>query len=417
MLPLGLLKHIIYILYFSIIFNSLIINGQKITVCPECPHSDLREAIQSASNFDTILIAGDYSLHDLIIDKPITIIGKNYPTINGDHQGTIIKIVSDSVVISGLHIIGVGQSYTKDFAAIQISNVNGFLISNNKISDAFFGILIEKSKRGEISNNQIYGVRKEENDSGNGVHAWHSSELSIHHNTVYHMRDGIYFEFVKNSEIYQNYSHDNIRYGLHFMFSNHDIYHDNTFERNGAGVAVMFSKFITMEKNHFENNWGASSYGLLLKEIYDGEIHHNQFIKNTIAINLEGSTRINYSDNNFINNGWAIKVTGACYKNIFRNNNFVGNSFDMSYNGQLNDNKFEQNYWSEYTGYDLDKDGFGDVPFRPVKLFSYVVNKTPETIVMMRSLFVDILNFSEKVSPVFTPDKLIDPKPLMKMRP
>ena len=90
------------------------------------------------------------------------------------------------------------------------------------------------------------------------------------------------------------------------------------------------------------------------------------------------------------------------------------NSFDLSYNSRLNDNQFEANYWSEYTGYDLNKDGIGDVPHRPVKLFSYVVNQTPEALVLLRSLFVDIINFSEKVSPVFTPDELVDSKPIMK---
>jgi nitrous oxidase accessory protein len=87
---------------------------------------------------------------------------------------------------------------------------------------------------------------------------------------------------------------------------------------------------------------------------------------------------------------------------------------DISYNSKLNDNTFDENYWSSYTGYDLDKNGYGDVPYRPVKLFSYMVNKTPETIILLRSLFVDILNFSEKVSPVFTPDDLLDNNPLMK---
>jgi len=90
------------------------------------------------------------------------------------------------------------------------------------------------------------------------------------------------------------------------------------------------------------------------------------------------------------------------------------NAFDLSYNSKLNDNSFRTNYWSSYTGYDLDKNGFGDVPYRPVKLFSYVVNRTPETIVLLRSLFVDIINFSEKVSPVFTPDNLLDENPLMR---
>ena len=90
------------------------------------------------------------------------------------------------------------------------------------------------------------------------------------------------------------------------------------------------------------------------------------------------------------------------------------NSFDLAYNSNLNDNIFEENYWSGYTGYDLDRNGTGDIPYRPVKLFSYIVNRTPETIILLRSLFMDIIDFSEKVSPVFTPDELVDAKPLMK---
>lgn len=90
------------------------------------------------------------------------------------------------------------------------------------------------------------------------------------------------------------------------------------------------------------------------------------------------------------------------------------NTFDLSYSGALNSNKFEENYWSSYVGYDLDKNGIGDVPYRPVKLYSYLVNRTPEAIVLLRSLFIDIVDFSEKVSPVFTPENLVDNKPLMK---
>jgi len=206
---------------------------------------------------------------------------------------------------------------------------------------------------------------------------------------------------------------DNVRYGLHYMFSNEDVYENNHFENNGAGVAVMFSKQIKMIGNTFKNNWGPTSYGLLLKEIYDAEIVDNRFEANTIAINIEGSNRIRYTGNDFMSNGWALKVQGACYTNRFEQNNFLSNSFDVSYNGNLNDNVFVRNYWSSYTGYDLDMDGIGDIPYRPVKLFSYIVNRTPETIILLRSLFMDMINFSERVSPVFTPDNLIDPNPLM----
>ena len=113
-------------------------------------------------------------------------------------------------------------------------------------------------------------------------------------------------------------------------------------------------------------------------------------------------------------NGWAVKIIGACYDNVFSQNNFLNNALDLSYNSKINSNSFDRNYWSEYAGYDLDRDGIGDVPYRPVKLFSYIVHNTPETIILLRSLFVDIINFSEKVSPVFTPDNLLDNNPLMR---
>jgi nitrous oxidase accessory protein len=168
-----------------------------------------------------------------------------------------------------------------------------------------------------------------------------------------------------------------------------------------------------MEENRFLRNRGMASYGLLLKEISDGEIRQNNFRENTVGIFVEGSNRINYLNNTLVDNGWAIKVSGGCIENNIQNNNFIGNSFDMTFAGKVSNNTIQQNYWSAYTGYDLDRDTYGDVPYRPVKLFNYIVQQTPEAIVLLRSLFVDIINFSESVSPIFTPKDVVDPQPRM----
>lgn len=390
--------------------------GQSIEVCTTCTVKTIAEAISKAKPHDTIIVnKGVYNEHDIIIDKPLRIIGKNQPIIDGNKKGYILIVKSDSVFVSGLTVKNPGQSYTKDYAAIYISRSKYFTFKENVLENVFFGFLIEKSHYGSILNNHVSSEAVREASSGNGVHLWHCSNILIEKNEVNRLRDGIYLEFVTKSKVINNLSYNNLRYGLHFMFSNQNEYHYNTFTNNGAGVAVMFSKFIKMTHNKFSKNWGTASYGLLLKEIYDAEIENNIFEENTIGINIEGSTRINYRHNNFLNNGWAVKIAGACYTNIFTKNNFLNNSFDLSYNSNLNDNSFNENYWSSYTGYDLDKNGVGDIPFRPVKLFSYVVNKSPETIVLLRSLFVDIINFSEKVSPVFTPDNLLDNNPLMKL--
>jgi nitrous oxidase accessory protein len=389
--------------------------SEQIEVGKELPLQSIAAALQVARDGDEILVhPGLYKEHELKIGRSVTLKGIGNPTIDGEQKGNTLVIEADDVTVDGFTIINVERSFTSDYAAIVVTRGKNFTITNNVLKNVFFGIVIKKSKYGTIAFNDVSGKAVQEAGSGNGIHMWHSSDILVHHNAVHELRDGIYLEFVKKSEIHNNTSFDNLRYGLHFMFSDQDDYHHNLFRNNGAGVAVMFSKKITMEHNTFIKNWGAASYGLLLKEIYDAEITDNLFEQNTIGIYEEGSTRINFRRNTFKQNGWAIKVAGACYANVVESNDFVHNTFDLSYNSNLNDNLFDGNYWSDYTGYDLDRNGIGDHPYRPVKLFSYVVSRTPESIVLLRSLFIDIINFSEKVSPVFTPDGLMDHKPVMK---
>ena len=382
----------IFIVFF--LFVCIHLQAQTIEVCSSCSAKTIKEGIALAQDGDTIVIKkGIYKEHKLIIHKSIHIIGKGNPIIDGENKESIFKINANNFSIENLTIINVGVSYTKDFAGISVLNSKHFTIKNNILKNVFFGILIEKARYGTIENNKISSHASNEFSSGNGIHLWHSEQMKIINNEVSGLRDGIYFEFVEHSIIYDNKSHNNIRYGMHFMFSHYDDYYRNEFRDNGAGVAVMFSNHVKMHDNIFHFNWGAASYGLLLKEIYDTEIENNVFDQNTVGINIENCSRIKYQHNEFLKNGWALKFSGGCYNNVFKANNFLENSFDLSYSSSLNNNKFEGNYWSEYTGYDLNKDGIGDVPFRPVKLFSYIVSNTPETVILLRSLFVDIINF------------------------
>ncbi|WP_370629727.1 nitrous oxide reductase family maturation protein NosD [Flavobacterium sp. NKUCC04_CG] len=396
-------------------FHPLTIFSKTIEVGPNCKHTNLQEAIKTAKAYDTIIVKkGTYREVEIRIDKALTITAETGAIIDGEEKGEIIIITADDVVVDGFTIINVGTSYIKDYAAIRVRGSKNFVISNNLIKNLFFGIYIEKSKNGRIVHNKIYGKALNEFNSGNGIQLWYSNQIEIDNNLVLQVRDGIYLEFSNYCTITNNQSMKNVRYGLHFMFSNNDFVRGNTFDNNGAGVAIMFSKDMKMSHNTFKNNWGSAAYGVLLKEVNDTKIHNNLFYKNTTGINIEGSNRVAYYNNDFTSNGWAINSRGANYYNKINHNNFMHNSFDVVYHGGLNHNSFNSNYWSNYTGYDLNKDGIGDVPYRPVKLFSYIVNRTPEAILFLRSLFVDIIDFSEKVSPVFTPDHLTDAEPLMK---
>jgi nitrous oxidase accessory protein len=402
---------LVLVLLFS---YSIKLHSKTIKVCPSCSLSTIEEALFVVEDYDTLVIGkGEYIIENIHIEKSISIIGESEAELISKSGDEILTIIASGVTIKGLTFRNVTTSYLKERAAIRIVKQKDFLLEDNYIKDCFFGIYLENVKSGVIRNNRIEGNATTEAESGNGVHAWYCSKLKITNNKVSGHRDGIYFEFVDESLIELNESFENKRYGLHFMFSNDDDYAKNIFRNNGVGVAVMFSSRITMTGNQFSLNWGRASYGLLLKEINDAEIIDNEFNENTIGIFVEGSNRINYFNNEFRQNGWAIKFSGGCSDNDISENNFINNSLDLIVNTKLASNQFHHNFWSGYSGYDLDHDGIGDVPHYPVKLFSYVLEQAPEAIVLLRSFFVDLINFSEKVSPVFTPKEVKDDFPKM----
>lgn len=375
----------------------------------------INKAIKDAKSFDTLIIKEDiYYENNLIIDKPLVILGENFPVINGKKNGSIFIIKANNTVIKGLVLQEVKTSYIEEWAAIKLIEVHNCIIENNKLKNNFFGIYIQHSRYCKVRNNEIKGNAINELSSGNGIHLWYSKNIIIENNAIFNHRDGIYIEYTDSSIIVNNKSIKNIRYGLHFMFSNFNTYQNNEFKSNGAGVAVMFSKYIKMINNKFEYNWGHAAYGLLLKEIYDSEVSGNLFKQNTTAIYGESVIRVFFKKNNFESNGKAILFLGSCYDNLVTLNNFILNTFDLSADTDLEGNIFEKNYWSNYTGYDINKDEIGDVPYRPVTLFNYIVNKNPVSIILLRSLFIDILNYSEKVMPLFLPENLKDNQPLMK---
>lgn len=396
---------------------SLEVTAKVIEVCPDCPVSEVSEAVSLAEECDQIVIRpGVYEAQEVIIEKEIEIIGEEGTVIDGGGL-TIFYVHHDNVGIRDLELRNVSTNYVEDRAALKCNDSDYLQISNVTVRQSFFGILIEKSKYGIVEHCDIQGEANESNylesSNGNAIHLWYCKDMEIVHNSVKQHRDGIYFEFVENTIIRNNWSEGNMRYGLHFMFSHGNLYEQNTFTKNGAGVAVMYSDHVTMVENRFVDNWGESAYGLLLKDITDSELYDNLFENNTIAISADNSSRIAINHNRFDRNGYAMRIMGNCTDNTITENDFLQNSFDITTNSQTNYNTFTGNFWEEYNGYDLDRDGKGDVPFRPVKLFTYIIAQSPASIILMRSTFIDLLNLAEKVTPVLTPESLVDDEPSM----
>ena len=390
--------------------------AQDVFVSPEGPVYSIGEAIRMVQPGGRIIVRkGVYREPTIVVDKAVTIIGKDYPVLDGEGMRQIMTVIADSVTIRGLEFRNVGTTFVEDRAALKLDGVAHCQIESNHFNNAFFGIYLARTTSCRLVDNTIQGFGLTESRSGNGIHIWYSKGIEISKNKIRGHRDGIYFEFVEDSSVMDNVSEANLRYGLHFMFSDRCNYHNNVFRSNDAGVAVMYTQDIEMYGNQFEHNWGSASFGLLLKDISDSRIQGNVFLKNTVGIYAEGANRNVFARNDFTENGWAIKLMANAQDNLFTRNNFIGNSFDVGTNGRHHSSRFEENYWDAYRGYDLDRDGYGDIPFRPVRLFSLIIERAESSILLLRCLFVQVLDAAERALPSLTPDTLTDNKPAMKV--
>ncbi len=388
--------------------------ASEIKVGKDLPYSSVGKAIEAAKDGDVVIIKKGTYKECFSINKPITLRGEGMPVIDGGKKGTVIDVCSDNVTIEGLHVINSDRSSLRDYCGIKVEKSKNVIIRNNKMRSNQFSLQLMDCTDCEVTGNDIESDIYEMQVMGNAIHCWKCEHIHIHHNNVGHNRDGIYLEFVYESDIHHNFVTNCERYGLHFMFSHFNKYFNNHFVGSKAGAAVMYTHDVEMYNNIFEKCVGGAAYGLLLKEIQRGSIHNNRFRDNTVAVLMDGGVELSIKNNEFRKNGWGLRVVASSTNDTIRSNNFIGNTFDMSTNGSFNSNVFDGNYWDKNTGYDLDKDGICDVPYHMLSLFSTLAERNQTVLVFFRSFLMTLLEQSEKLLPSITPDNYVDNEPSLK---
>lgn len=372
-------------------------------------------AIRLARPGDTLwLSAGVYREPMIVVDKPLVITGDRDAVLDGSRATDILRILADDVTVRGLTFRTVRPSHVEDRAAIHAGEVRRCRIQDNRIQNAYFGIYLAGARECLVEGNVLQANGATEDGSGNGIHLWTARDVTIRGNVIAGHRDGIYLEFTHDSRIQDNDSRGNIRYGLHFMYSDDCAYERNRFHDNGAGVAVMYTHRVSMIGNTFAHNLGPAAYGLLLKEVYDAHLTANTFAFNTAGLVADGAGRIVADGNRFEDNGWAVRLLASSDSAVFTDNEFRRNTFDVSTNSRQSNAVLRGNYWDAYRGYDLDHDGVGDVAHHPVSLFSIVVERYQPVMALMRSPLVQLLDGAERAFPSLTPPSLEDTAPRMR---
>jgi nitrous oxidase accessory protein len=386
-------------------------------VCAEGSRSPLQQLIDDARNGDTLFVDRQTFDGNVVLNKPLAMIGNNGPVIRGEGVGSVVTIIADSCVIRGFSIERSGPMLVDEDAGILVRS-NHNIVENNSLSDVLFGIYLYHAESNFINNNRIVG-RKELDigQRGSGIHIWNSSHNTFVGNTITDARDGFYIQNANNTHIEGN-SVYSVRYGLHYMYADSNLFIGNSFSDNMAGAAIMYSRNILIRKNRFVHNRGFSSFGILFQDCHDSVIDSNIILDNTVGIFLEASTGNLLRRNVVARNTGALQVFQNSTGNRFTENAFIDNLTPLTIVGKRTESFWSVNgrgnYWSAYDGYDLDGDGIGDVPMKIQNIFEYLEGRHENLRMYLYSPASQALAAATTTFPIIDINQELDPHPLMR---
>ena len=389
-------------------------NNKKVKVIS--PRNDLQQVFDDAPSDTVFLLEDGVYEGSFVVNKKATIIGNN-AIIKSKGSGTTIKIhpTASETKLIGLTVDGSGSRYDLQDAAIYIS-ADRCLIQSNFITNAIFGIVVEKANYVQVKDNIVYGNNEKYLGlRGDAVRFWEMRHSLIQGNKVYNSRDVIVW-YSHHNQIIEN-TIQNGRYGTHLMYCHSNILLRNDYRHNVVGTFIMYSRNVELSENIFAGATGAAGYGIGVKESGNLNFFSNYIIKNTTGVYLDVSPFDLREKNIFFQNHiefchTSIYFHGSPKWNFISNNNFCNNYNQVQVDGGGNATSilWNQNYFDDFTGYDLDKDNISEMPYRLQKLSDDLISKHASLKFFTGTISFYLVDLIGKLIPLLKPRLILEDK-------
>jgi nitrous oxidase accessory protein len=374
--------------------------------------SPLQARVDAARPGDRIVVGPGAYEGDLLIDKPLALIGEGTPRLLGSGTGSVVRVRAADVQISGFEIDGRGGGdLGRDASGIHVAAPR-VRVTDCRILNALFGIYLHAADGAVVERVVINGIPgRDPGEIGSGIHVWNTNGFTLVSNTIIGTRDGMYIQSSTHGIARGNRASD-LRYGLHYMFADDNVFEDNTFENSAAGTALMYSRRITFRRNRFLRNRGFASVGLLLKACDEVIAEDNLIADNARGVFLEGSYRNQFRRNVIAMSDQAVVLYDSSHENVFEGNAFLANFTPLWLVGRRTDTRFDGNYWSDQQDPDLDEDGVADRPYRLSNVFDHLRGNLTAADLFARGLAATSMAAAERAFPVLEPVPVLDHRPL-----
>jgi nitrous oxidase accessory protein len=414
----------------------------------------LQTIVDAAAPGDVLLLAPGEHSGPIAVSRALAIEGEPGAVLKGNGQGSVVTLLAPGIAVRGLTIEGSGMDIDAlDSGVFATEAATGAVVEDNAILGNLFGVYLHGSRNALARNNRIEGLREGRTSrSGSGVSVWNAPGAKVIGNAVSFGRDGIFANASKKNEFRGN-TFRNLRFAVHYMYTNESVIADNVSIGNIVGYAIMYSNGLRVTGNVSD---GDRDNGLLFNYANGSEISGNvvrgalqpdgRWTSNGERFSADADmsasgggaepttragTRIgpekcvfiyNANKNSFSGNRFegceiGVHFTAGSEGNTMSGNAFVRNRNQVKYVGTRSldwSSGGHGNYWSDNPAFDLDGDGIADNPYRPNDVVDKVLWEAPAAKVLVNSPAVQVIRWAQQRFPAVFPGGVVDNHPLMK---
>ena len=410
--------------------------------------------LDRAADGDVVILKRGEHRGPIRITRKVTVEGEEGAILIGPGRGSVVTVSAPGAIVRGLTIRGSGKDLEKMDAGVFVEKTaTGAVVEGNRIEGNLYGIYLHGSEDAVARGNTIIGMEEGRiNEAGNGISVWNAGGAKVIDNDVRFGRDGI-FVITSKRNVFSGNRFRDLRFAIHYMYTNDSEVTDNVSVNNAVGYAIMFSHRLKISRNISD---GDRDHGFLFNYANQSQITGNMVLGRlqpaerwamagmrakddkehglptvdaaeaapgadarpgpTKCVFIYNANQNRFRDNWFEGCEIGIHFTAGSERNEMVGNAFIRNRNQVKYvsTRYLDWSKDGRgNYWSDNPAFDLNGDGVGDSAYRPNDLVDKVLWTAPQAKVLMNSPAVQVIRWAQAQFPALLPGGVVDSHPLM----